>query len=272
MTKIAGIVVYRPNTSRLMKNINAILGYVDELIIYLNSSCEMLINNEKIKFLGDRTNKGMSYALNEIMNQADIDGAEWCLLLDQDSIVLNDFFLCYEEGVDLENVAILTPTITYIDRKDNYDNSYINEVRTGITSGSYNKISVWKELGGFREDFFIDYVDWEFFARIRECGYKAYIIPSAKLSHELGRVTYHSLMGIRVQTYNHNSFRKYYITRNSFAIHRLYPDWNEFRFPMLRSVKRFIIVLLFEDKKMEKVISMIKGYISYRRFYGSSYN
>lgn len=266
---VAGIVIYNPDESRLRSNIKSILPQVDKVILYLNSKIDFLIENEyleKIDFIGSGKNEGIAKALNQIMSKADSYGAEWCLLLDQDSISPENIINCFENYKGLPRAAILVPDVYDSSHNEHKErNTGIEEVNVGITSGSYNKVSVWKELNGFREDFFIDFVDWEFFARVRVNGYKAYRIGDVLLDHQLGRLTYHKFLGFTIQTYNHNAFRKYYITRNTFIIHALYPKYKEFNHPALRTIKRALITILYEENKKEKIKAMQKGYHSYKQ-------
>ena len=100
--KVAGIVVHNPDKERIKECIYAILPQVDELILFLNSST-FVYGNEKIISLGDGKNKGVACALNRIMERAMRDGAEWCLLLDQDTIVPYNIVEKYEKHKELDN-------------------------------------------------------------------------------------------------------------------------------------------------------------------------
>lgn len=267
--RVAGIVVFEPNKERLNKNITAVISQVDVLILYFNSKFFKICDNyqEKVIILGNGTNIGIASALNNIMNYANEKlNAEWCLLLDQDSIVSPKMIDNFEENIHISNIGVLVPVI--YDKAQNNKiiiKEGIEECNLGITSGSYNNVQVWKKIGGFRDDFFIDYVDWEYFTRLRYTGYKIFQVNANILDHQLGRLSYHKILGLKMQTYNHSAFRKYYITRNSFLLHYLYPKEVEFNVPFIRTIKRALIVILVEDNKVDKLKSMVKGYIDYRK-------
>lgn len=256
--KVAGIVVYHPEEKRLEKNIEKILPQVDKVIIVFNSILNLENSNEKIIKIYNEKNKGIAFALNQIVEQATVLGAEWCLTLDQDSIVPENIIYEYENKID-KNIAILCPNIINLNSHRNRKEYEDKMVKLCITSGSYINIKICNELGKFNENFFIDYVDWEYCARVKRSKYLCKQIGSVCLEHQLGNVSYHNLFGLEIQTYNHNAFRKYYITRNTFLINRMYPEFKEFKHPMLKTIKRIIIVIFYEDDKLNKVRSMLRG-------------
>ena len=260
--RVAGIVVYNPDIDRLQKNIDAVSSQIDFLFLYQNSNVgdSIRFDNSKTQLLNDGNNKGIATGLNAIMQAASEKGADWCLLLDQDSVVSEGYVDVMEQHTSLNKASILTPRVT--DVNGNEDESYenpVDEVRMCITSGSYNSVSAWKKAGRFIDEFFIDYVDWEYCARVRSKDYKVYRINELALSHELGKRTYHSFLGKRLYTFNHSAFRKYYITRNTIVTYRLYPKERELQHPYLRTLKRLLITLLYEKEKANKMKAILRG-------------
>lgn len=268
--RVAGIVLYNPNYDRLCLNICRIRPQVDILIFYCNSYVDKSkVPEGEYVWLGDSLNKntGIAYALNKIMEVSKEYGAEWCLLLDQDSIVPCDMISTYEniiKHIKTNDIAVLSPQVidkaTNIERKRTEE---IQEIKECITSASYNNVKIWYDVGKFREDFFIDYVDWEYCARARKNGYKILQVNSLSLDHQLGHITYHKFGGQTFSTYNHSAFRKYYITRNSFLIRRLYPYEKDFRYPFLKTMKRMFITIAFENQKRKKCYAIFKGIWDY---------
>lgn len=272
MMKIAGIVVCNPNYDRLQMNIKGILPQVDKLVIYRNSvmDLEKVEKNDKIIYLNNGSNNGIGMALNAIMDYANSEGAEWCLLLDQDSVVDSHFIEKFEKYTWLDDAAILSPVIH--DDKDqeeaDKDNSDYSIIDMCITSGTYNNVYFWKKINRFREEFFIDYIDWEYCARARSTGYKIYRINGVTLNHQLGAKTYHNLLGKKIFTYNHNAFRKYYITRNTIVSYKLFPAEIKFQHPYLRTVKRLMLTIFFEEDKVNKIRAIIRGVRDSKKLYG----
>lgn len=270
--RVAGIVIYNPDIDILQKNINAIYDQVDKIVIYQNSLFDhsFLDELDKIEYINDGTNRGIALALNSIMEVAKSCGAQWCLLLDQDSVVDPGLVDGFENNTDLPKAAIITPVV--IDEFSNsiaYSTEIIERIDMCITSGSYNSISAWEQLGGFRNEYFIDYVDWEYCARAHHNGYNVYRINNIHLNHRLGDRTNLSFLGHRFFTYNHSSFRKYYITRNTIVSYYLFPDESAFSHPYLRTMKRLLITLFYESDKVKKIESIIKGLFDSRKLYKS---
>lgn len=270
--RIAGIVVCKPDYERLVENVNAVYHQVDKLAIYLNSKIDRSRLGEfttKIHYLNDGENNGIATALNGIMGFADSVGAEWCLLLDQDSVVPKDCIEKLEYYKALDNAAILTPFIhddKDLEKKETTEDTY-SVIDMCITSGSYNNVEIWKKLNGFVDEFFIDYVDWEYCARIRYRGYKVYRINGLTINHQLGAKTYHKFLGRDVFTYNHSAFRKYYITRNTIVSYKLFPGEPKLAHPYLRTCKRALYTVLFEEGKIEKVKAIIRGVLDSTKLY-----
>lgn len=263
--RVAGIVLFKPNLERLKINLKKILPQVDKLILYYNSQPFQLeeIENEKIiQITYQYKNMGIAYALNRIMEKAGELNADWCLLLDQDSVVpdhILDEFDIISKKMKNDNIAIICPKITDERWKENKVENKVIDIDLCITSGSYNNISIWEKVGKFREDFFIDYVDWEYAARVKSNGYRILELSYIPLNHELGYTEYFKFCGINFQTYNHSAFRKYYITRNTILTYWLYPNVPEFSHPFLRTFKRAFIVIVHENDKINKLNAMRRG-------------
>jgi rhamnosyltransferase len=105
-----------------------------------------------------------------------------------------------------------------------------------MTSGPLVRTSSFKAVGFFDEGFFIDCVDSEFNARLRERGLRALAGRGCNLEHSLGNARPMKILGWHAQVgskklyvYYHAPFRVYYITRNSLVLARRYalkqPKW-----------------------------------------------
>lgn len=92
MKILAGIVLYNPDLLRLNENISAIYNQVDKLVVVDNGSNnielvkKLCMKYSNICLIENNENKGISVALNQIMNTALKFNSEWTLLLDQDSV------------------------------------------------------------------------------------------------------------------------------------------------------------------------------------------
>lgn len=281
--KFAGIVTYNPDIKRLVENITSISNQVDVLYIVDNCSRNIdeiksnLCNYSNISLYENKENKGIAQALNVILSNAENDGAKWVLLLDQDSVVPDNIINSYSNYINILNAALLCPVI-YDNNKAKKVEPYIGTREIGIclTSGSYVNVRIWKEIGKFREELFIDSVDNEYCLRVFFKGYKTYEVGNVILNHELG----HSVKKVFKSVTNHNSFRRYYIARNSMAVAlhykklakkrnytrkeykkiRNFLEWDisPARI-LLRQFQFALLVLLYEKDKYNKIKSIIKG-------------
>lgn len=269
MEILAGIVLYNPNISRLNENIQAIYKQIDKLILVDNGSNNIELINEiasnynKIFFIRNEDNKGISVALNQILKVAVDNKFQWVLLLDQDSVCPPNLINEYLKFTHMSDVAIICPTIVdrneqIIERRTSTNIEY-EYVTSCITSGSLIKSTIWTEVGYFDEKMFIDYVDIEYCKRVKNSGYKILMLNNISLLHEIGHKKTYKFLWTKISTYNHSAFRKYYITRNTLYYTKKYREEESIFIAYLKIIKRFIIVLMYEDDKNEKIKAIFKG-------------
>jgi rhamnosyltransferase len=131
-----------------------------------------------------------------------------------------------------------------------------------ITSGCLTDLILLKQLGGFLESLFIDYVDTELCLRSKLNGLKIVVSRNAILFHSLGRKTQHLLGSVRMQTTNHVPLRRYYIARNAIYMHKNYavafPGWAAF--DIIANGFAFFKILAFEQQKFTKIQSILSGW------------
>ena len=83
-----------------------------------------------------------------------------------------------------------------------------------IASGCLIRIEALDEVGGMREELFIDHVDLEWGLRARGAGWRLAALPAAKLAHELGDDAV-LLPGRAQPVHVHGPVRNYYLARNT---------------------------------------------------------
>ena len=158
---IAGVVTYNPEIPLLQKNLSALLGLVDQVVVVDNGSDNLDDINKTVESIGSVTliknhsNLGIARALNEIMEQAIEYGYSWVLTMDQDSVAPTNLISEYEKYLD-SSVGILCPII--FDRNKNQKPmiySGTHEIRECITSGSLVNGSAGRKVNGFDEKVFI---------------------------------------------------------------------------------------------------------------------
>ena len=255
----AGIVLFLPDIDMVKANIQSLLNQVDHVYLVDNTENDT-INDcfngvENVTYVSDGVNKGIAKALNILMGLAEEAGYEWLLTLDQDSIIpermVEDLFLYSDK-----DIAVIAPC--YIDRNTGRQVGIEGFTQKCITSGSLNYIDAWRQIKGFDEYMFIDYVDFEYCERLRNNGWKIYQTKKVILNHAIGKTEYKILFGRELDLNIHSAFSKYYQMRN-------YINWQMKmgRFSLGSTVLRYLVwsikVVLWEDDKMRKLREMTKG-------------
>lgn len=214
------IVTYNPDYILLRRQYESIRGQVSGIIYVDNhSTCIELPEGDRVYHILNDTNEGLGKAQNQGIKKALDLGADFVLLLDQDSELfpsmiqdLKDTYLsCVSKG---EKVGAVAPGIVNAFDKSSpalgilMDGFCVRtvtvkdaplEVSYCIASGTLIHKSVFKCVGLMNEYFFIDFLDLEWCMRAKSKGYKIFLSPSARLLHRLGngrkdRVLSHSPM------------------------------------------------------------------------------
>lgn len=283
--RLTGIVLYNPDLERLRQNITACTKQVDEIICVDNGSnnirqikklikeLEEVKDTSRARFitlLQNDKNLGIAKALNQILVYARDNKYEWVLSLDQDSIILPGLLDGYEEVVDISKrknekwfsgtLSILTAV--YQDRNSKLrpkTNGEFEEISECITSASYSNVEALLSVGGYDEKMFIDYVDYDICATLKEHGYSIVRWNHIGFIHEVGRAQTINFFGIQTNVHNESAFRKYFQIRNHLYFIRkhsgLVNKWVEYR----RVIKLFLLTVIYENNRKEKLKAMLKG-------------
>lgn len=275
-TKICAIIVtYHPN-EYFVKNFYRVIAQVDCVIIIDNGS--KLLSAKMLKNLSTKVNThiifnnenmGIAYALNQGMALAITEQYEWCLLLDQDSVVNSNIVLTlqkiYNVIADKDFIGIISanfesPTKSNPENERENDSGFIKK-KICITSGSLLSAQAYKEIGRFRDDFFIDLVDTEYCLRLRANGYEIYATISPLMVHEIGKPTRHTLFGLNINASNHPPLRRYYMARNFIILAKLYAYTEPSQIITQAKILiiDFIFILFFENLKKYKISAIIRG-------------
>ncbi len=276
MYNIAAVVIlYNPNVN-VLHNLNSYINQVDKLYVIDNSDNADLFLVEKIKdlnkaeYIWNKTNIGIAAALNIGTKKATEEGFEYLLTMDQDSeappfMVLN-LLECFSQD---SKTALVAPLLHHPKGKNiSYKaTKSCEQVFTAWTSGNLVKLNIFKIAGGYKEDFFIDYVDHEFCLRLNNMGFKIYICNKTILKHNLGEIKEKNLLFRKVYPSNHSALRLYYRTRNRFYVKKYYknifPDF--FKQDNKEFWKSFLKAILFEENKLKKFKMMATGYLDFRK-------
>ncbi len=272
---VAGITTFNPSLSRLQKNIESIECQVCKVIVVDNGSnncteVQKIANQfDKVILIDNKKNAGIAHAMNQIGDYAFKNGFDWFITLDQDSICPKNMIDQYSEITD-SSVAIIAPFIEFnnhflsellrIKRRSMVEQDEPHYVLYSISSGQMIRTKVWKEIGGFWDFLFIDYVDQEFCFNITKAGYKIMKVPAVKLQHEPGI----SVKVFGISTAKQSAIREYYWSRNSRLIYWLYKE--QYRnaigkIPIISTLKRMANCILVREQVIKKITAILYGII-----------
>ena len=268
----AGIVLYCPDPDRLRENLEAICPQTASVICVDNGSdnreeiTRLLSQYPQTILIANESNVGIARALNQICRRAADDGFDYVVTLDQDSVCPADMIASYEEHLT-EDAGLLCPVV----KDRNHDlgtkggDEPMTEITECITSASLVNLKAWEAVNGFDESMFIDGVDFDFCDRIRKKGYRVYRVNRVVLLHEIGNITVRRFLFWPVRVKNHGAFRKYYIARNTMVLARKRGGTARIVKSYAQVAKQYLMVLLYEDKKREKLSSVRRGFVDGRK-------
>lgn len=283
-------------------NIKSYSDFFDNVIIVDNSSEDntnlaALIPNSI--YIPNLKNMGIAKAQNIGCEKAIELGYNWCMTMDQDShwekteiqtflkavqkySALNNFY-SFGPRIDCPNIdsivsSCLKKSFAYKLLK-NLKNSLEKNKQTNFadfekdfefknilfSSGNIFSLQKWKEVGKFREDFFIDQVDHDFCLKLNSVYPNSIIrFTKIKLNHNLGTIkkTFFSRLDF------HDGVRLYYCVRNTLYLTESFPDVG-------RELTKGNLKIFFQnlrDFKFSNAMYMIKGYLAYKKRITGKYN
>jgi rhamnosyltransferase len=287
----AVVVTYNPD-ERLFDRLARIAPQVDIILIYDNSSSsntkiflEKAINIDKVRIVYGQENVGIATALNYGLNYLEKHGYEFVVTFDQDSFpsldMVDELLLSYYNSSNPDKVAIVGPNIIDEATPDNHskylrqnpkfslffervavNNSDLEDISIVITSGSLINISIYKKIGPYVDELFIDYVDTEYCLRAKLHGYLIVASRKALMYHNLGSKKECKTVFHTFRPTFHKPFRRYYIARNQIFLVRKYslkfPYWAFFE--VISTLYNFFRILSFENNRILNIKHVLLGY------------
>lgn len=266
--RIAALIITYNPAERLFSLLDAIIKQV-ELVVIVDNRSKISIS----KFLENRVypnleiislnaNQGIAKALNVGINYIIEKEYDWVIQFDQDSIPRLDFVSQMLD--ELNSFADPKPSLMGCGRGSFNSglNGFENSL-TVITSGSILHLPSFKIAGQYREDFFIDVVDFEYAMRLQKFGFITGNSKRNLIEHQLGSKSTPETKTSWLSPTNHTAWRRYYRARNLVLVSRLY----FFSFPLwllkyhLFHFISIILVVLKEDDKMGKLKSIGRGFL-----------
>ncbi|WP_461171833.1 glycosyltransferase [Arthrobacter sp. Z1-9] len=187
------------------------------------------------------TNSGIAHALNIGIKKAITSwDPKWIVTMDQDSRFTGNYVAAALATAisshDPQSVGMVCAESHNNIPLPTWGGQEEPQIFDPMTSGTLVRTETFQSVGYFDEGFFIDCVDSEFNARLREHGLRALAGRGCNLEHSLGNARpmtilgWHARVGAKkLYVYYHAPFRVYYITRNSLVLARRYavkqPAW-----------------------------------------------
>ncbi len=275
--KIAAcVILYNPGES-VIDNIQSYIEHVGKLYLIDNSESASLDFQKtynslpKTMIVQDGFNEGIAKRLNQACQLALQDGFGYLLTMDQDSFfdesIVKKYFSCIQLYLSKEKVAMFG--VNYEQKIFNADCNF-SKVKVLITSGSVINLSNYKNIGGFDENLFIDFVDTDYCFKSILKGYELVQFSSIYMHHEIGTTTQHrSLKNMKLSTRSiHSSIRLYYMTRNFLYLQNKYKEQFKQEFSVHKKdlLNRIKNKLLYKSNRLQTLKMLIKAYIDYKKY------
>ncbi len=271
----AVMVLFHPDDG-LLERIESVLSQVDAIIIIANDGQdrENLISNKderRIYYIMEANNIGLALALNKGIKVGIDAGFEWIILLDQDSLLHNNYL---EEMGNIfdkvmtegsKKIGFFAPNYQSFDKaKIAYPIDKATQIiRNCITSGSIIPVSTFQKIGLMKEEFLIEGIDTEYALRSRANGLNIITSKVVIMTHVAGEGITKRLFGRSIQVTNHNPLRVYLQYRNFIWILRNYievdPIWS--LTSIISIIKRLLVILIYEKQQLLKIYMAIRGAI-----------
>ena len=279
------ITIFNPNLDKLIKNINQMMIYTSKIYLLQNSPETDLekVLNEKVSVIDNKKNIGLSAAFNIGLKIAKDEGYDFAVLFDQDSflsesdfnILFNEYnkysiqhkVMCIGPSLNIYGNVLTTPKWSLNSKID----SEVDSVLNIITSGMLLNINYALEIGGFNDNFPVDFCDFFFCWKSLYNGFLILKSKKAYIKHEIGN----SQIKIGKSTIHfHAPYRNYFLVRDTLNIcftEKETPTRIRIRY-FIFLLPRMILFLIKCDRKKDRLRMYklgFKDFCSNKRKYGS---
>jgi rhamnosyltransferase len=224
-------------------------------------------HTNKIVVVRNGKNLGIARALNQGVEVARKAGYQAVVTFDQDSIIkprLADQLERIYRETGTENVVIGCNFWHVHKRRAFFECPQVDQIyfeqKVLITSGMFIPLVVFNTVGGFREDFFIDAVDYAFCLCARKLGCSVLITCEPLIEHHIGNVHqnvpfWFKWMFPKKIIIIHSPVRNYYFFRNMVILIKEYiftePVWCLGQ--TFHLMKKVLVLLLLEEGKTANI-------------------
>lgn len=279
-TVCAVVVTYHPDEG-LCDRIKRIAPQVNQTVVVDNGSpsrcveqLRALATGLRVQLILNGRNEGLANAINTGCHWAIEHGYPWVLYLDQDTVVAPDMVESLVEAFGYcshpERLAVIGSNYyntrngeVFWDRNSAPNERSATERVVVLMSGSLLSMKAFQIIGGFRSDFFVDCVDFEYCLRARSKGFHVLRTVKPIMEHAIGHPTEHRLFWKTVPLANQSPMRHYFMARNSLILIGNYllqePKWiSKYLWAYAKLV---FCAILFEEQRISKSTNIVRGYI-----------
>lgn len=281
---VAVVVTHHPDHSHLERLLEALSAQVERVVLIDNGSGAgfgawiSTRGRDGIDMVLLDENRGIAGAHNLGFERARARGAEFVVLFDQDSLpgpTLVASLVTAVRDLHAQGVKVAAVGPHFVDerltgvkpfvrttgwrqrRLDCTQDTDLIEVDHLISSGSLLVLSVVEEIGGMREELFIDYVDIEWGLRANFLGYRLYGVCAVQMAHVLGQKPVRFLWR---DVPMHSPLRHYYLARNRVWLCR--QGWIPVGWKwgtLVKVLLSFLFMQLFAQGRLEHGRMMARG-------------
>jgi len=273
------VITYHPDAAFPTRLLD-IACQVDAIVVVDNGSADAELRmlrevaaDPKVELILNLENFGVAKALNLGIRGAIARGYPFALLLDQDTCVDPDMvqtlLAIHTSFPRNDRLAVIGSNFREMHRPSpgsaelQPGAALWDDAETVITSGSLLPLTAHADIGPFREEFFIDYVDSEYCLRAAAKGYCVIKTRKPLMSHPIGELRRHRFLWLKKWTNNHSPDRCYYIARNNTVLLREYGKYSRigwFLKSLNRSFRMCKRVVLYENAKASKIAAVVSGW------------
>lgn len=280
--KLSAVVILYHFGEEARANIQTYYDYVDRLYVFDNTETSSQHKSyfddmPKVQYMHDFQNAGIAKRLNMAAEMALHDGYTQMLTMDQDSRFTDEtmqyYLACIAEYKGADNVAMFGTLFSKSDRDVSTREAKPAEVGAKglITSGSVLNLNLYKKIGGFDENLFIDHVDFDYCLRAHALGVNVICFENIYLHHVIGneihRASIKSLFLVKKRKYLHSPLRCYYMYRNMLYMeqkHRkekvLEQSIREMRKSVMTYIKNFLLYGRNTRKMVRYLVAAARDY------------
>lgn len=268
---LAAIILFNPDIKRLAKCLRNITPFVEQVFFVDNASrnaneIESFVNTiPKAILTRNDQNQGLSKPFNNLINFAKKNNFSQLLLLDQDSEPSENYIKEFRKYISKDYVC-LVPLQKH--KAAEFQKLFgiapagsTEVIKESINSGTLININELPTNVFFDENFFVDWIDIDFFHQLRKEQKKILRVNTAQLLVDIGHQEIHHF-------FNHTWFSSGY---SAFRLEKQAKDtvyfcWKNrnhsyFKGHVTFILWRWLMMLLFEKNKVKKTFAIISGLI-----------